>query len=89
MKTADTLAERDGGAGWLYTSGSSDELTEREREILSLMAKGHSNQSICRTLIISPRTVESHVRNVFIKLGLDESPDNCRRVLAVLAFLQT
>jgi DNA-binding NarL/FixJ family response regulator len=70
------------------TSGPLDELTEREREILGLMAEGHSNQSICRTLVISPRTVESHVRSVFIKLGLDESSDSSRRVLAVLAFLQ-
>ena len=68
--------------------GPLDELTEREREILSLMAEGHSNHSICGRLIISPRTVESHVRSVFIKLGLAESPDSSRRVLAVLTFLQ-
>jgi DNA-binding NarL/FixJ family response regulator len=65
-----------------------DELTEREREILSLMAEGHSNQSICGRLVISPRTVESHVRSVFMKLGLADSADSSRRVLAVLAFLQ-
>jgi DNA-binding NarL/FixJ family response regulator len=68
--------------------GPLDDLSEREREILSLMAEGHSNQSICHRLVISPRTVESHVRTVFIKLGLAESPDNSRRVLAVLAYLQ-
>ena len=76
------------GVGWGCKTGRLDELTERERKVLGLMADGHSNQSICRTLVISPRTVESHVRTVFIKLGLDESPDSCRRVLAVLAFLQ-
>ena len=68
--------------------GPLDELTEREREILALMAEGHSNHSICARLVISPRTVESHVRSVFIKLGIAESPDTSRRVLAVLAFLQ-
>jgi serine/threonine-protein kinase len=69
--------------------GPLDELTEREREILGLMAEGHSNQAICSRLVISPRTVESHVRTVFMKLGLPESADSSRRVLAVLAFLQT
>jgi DNA-binding NarL/FixJ family response regulator len=68
--------------------GPLDDLSEREREILGLMAEGHSNQSICRRLVISPRTVESHVRTVFMKLDLAESPDNSRRVLAVLAYLQ-
>jgi DNA-binding NarL/FixJ family response regulator len=68
--------------------GPLDELSEREREILALMAEGHSNRSICARLVISPRTVESHVRSVFIKLGIPESPDSSRRVLAVLAFLQ-
>jgi DNA-binding NarL/FixJ family response regulator len=70
------------------TPGPLDDLSEREREILSLMAEGHSNQSICRRLVISSRTVESHVRTVFMKLDLAESPDNSRRVLAVLAYLQ-
>jgi serine/threonine-protein kinase len=69
--------------------GPLDELTDREREILGLMAEGHSNQAICSRLVISPRTVESHVRTVFMKLGLPESADSSRRVLAVLAFLQT
>ena len=68
--------------------GPLDELTDREREILSLMAEGHSNQAICSHLVISPRTVESHVRTVFMKLGLPESTDSSRRVLAVLTFLQ-
>jgi DNA-binding NarL/FixJ family response regulator len=68
--------------------GPLDDLTERERGILALMAEGHSNHSICERLVISPRTVESHVRNVFTKLCIAESPDSSRRVLAVLAFLQ-
>jgi DNA-binding NarL/FixJ family response regulator len=65
-----------------------DDLTERKREVLGLIARGYSNQTICRDLDISPRTVESHVRSVFMELGLDESPDTSRRVLAVLAYLQ-
>jgi DNA-binding NarL/FixJ family response regulator len=68
--------------------GPLDELTEREREILALMAEGHSNHAICGQLVISPRTVESHVRSVFMKLGIPESSDSSRRVLAVLTFLQ-
>lgn len=68
--------------------GPLDELSEREREILALMAEGHSNLAICGRLVVSTRTVESHVRSVFIKLGIAESPDSNRRVLAVLAYLQ-
>jgi DNA-binding NarL/FixJ family response regulator len=71
------------------TRGPLDELTEREQEILSMMAEGHSNQAISARLVVSSRTVESHVRSVFMKLGVAESPDSSRRVLAVLAFLQT
>lgn len=65
-----------------------DALTDREREILSLMAQGHSNDSIRAKLFISRRTVESHVASVFAKLGIPESPDSSRRVLAVLTYLQ-
>ena len=65
-----------------------DTLTDRERQILSLMAQGYSNDAICNQLVISRRTVESHVSSVFAKLGIAESPDSSRRVLAVLAYLQ-
>ena len=65
-----------------------DTLTDREREILSFMAQGYSNDSICNQLFISRRTVESHVSSVFAKLGIVESPESSRRVLAVLAYLQ-
>jgi DNA-binding NarL/FixJ family response regulator len=65
-----------------------DELTEREREVLALMAEGRSNKAICSRLFLSPKTVEAHVRHVFTKLGIDVSPDDHRRVLAVLAFLR-
>lgn len=64
------------------------ELTPREREILALMAEGRSNQGICRTLWLSPKTVETHIRGAFAKLGIREAPEDNRRVLAVLAYLR-
>ena len=65
-----------------------DELTARELEVLSLMAEGHSNEGICKTLFLSPKTVETHVRHILGKLGIGEAPDYHRRVLAVLAYLR-
>jgi serine/threonine-protein kinase len=65
-----------------------EELTSREREIVALMAEGRSNQGICRALWLSPKTVETHIRGAFAKLGIRESPDDNRRVLAVLAYLK-
>lgn len=64
-----------------------DSLTTREREILSLMAQGHSNASIAELLFLSPKTLEKHVANIFMKLGLPPEAEGHRRVLAVLAFL--
>src|SRR5256885_449237 len=64
------------------------ELTSREREILALMAEGRSNQGISRTLWLSPKTVETHIRGAFAKLGIREAPEDNRRVLAVLAYLR-
>ena len=66
-----------------------EELTAREREVLGLMAEGRSNRAICATLFLSPKTVEGHVRQIFMKLGLRESPEQHRRVQAVLSFLRS
>ena len=66
-----------------------DELSDREREVLELVAEGLSNGEIGRRLFIAERTVEAHVKHVFFKLGIDPAPETNRRVLAVLAFLRS
>jgi len=63
-------------------------LTEREREILEQMAEGRSNQAIGERLFLSPKTVESHVGSIFSKLGLLQTPDDHRRVRAVVMYLR-
>jgi DNA-binding NarL/FixJ family response regulator len=65
-----------------------DELTPREREILSLMAEGRSNPAIAERLTLEVKTVEGHVRAIFSKLGLEATLKDHRRVLAVLAYLR-
>jgi DNA-binding NarL/FixJ family response regulator len=64
------------------------QLTDREREVLSLMAQGMNNASIAKTLFLTDRAVEKHINSMFHKLGLTEEPDVHRRVMAVLAFLR-
>jgi DNA-binding NarL/FixJ family response regulator len=65
-----------------------DDLSDREREVLGLIAEGMSNRAIAARLFVTERTVEAHVTQIFQKLRLPESPDQHRRVLAVLAFLR-
>lgn len=68
--------------------GPLEALTSREREVLQLMAEGRSNAAIATALWLTERTVETHVRSIFVKLGLLTSPTDHRRVLAVLAYLK-
>lgn len=72
--------------------GDSDDalgaLTKREKEVLSLMAEGLTNNAIARRLVLTERTVEGHVRSVLMKLDLPENADAHRRVLAVIAYLR-
>ncbi|MEO6511083.1 MAG: response regulator transcription factor [Nocardioides sp.] len=63
-------------------------LTARERDVLALMAEGHTNVGIAKRLWVSDRTVETHVANILIKLDLDRTDEGHRRVLAVLTFLE-
>ena len=62
-------------------------LTSRERDVLSLMAQGHTNAGIARRLFLSQRTVETHIASLLAKLGIEPATHGHRRVLAVLAFL--
>ena len=64
------------------------ELSEREREVLHLMAEGRTNAAVGSTLHLSEKTVEGHVRNIFSKLGLEPTVEDHRRVLAVLMYLK-
>jgi len=64
-------------------------LTPRERDVLALMAEGHTNAGIARRLWVSDRTVETHVANILSKLGLEPTDEMHRRVLAVLRYLES
>jgi DNA-binding NarL/FixJ family response regulator len=77
-------------AGLVARRGAGDPLealTEREQDVLGLMAEGLTNNGIAKRLYLSERTVEAHVRHLFTKLSLPETEDGHRRVLAVLAYL--
>ncbi|MDX6260610.1 MAG: hypothetical protein QOH84_2298 [Kribbellaceae bacterium] len=66
-----------------------DALTARERQVLGLMAEGRSNEALGAQLAIGAKTVEAHIRQIMQKLQLPESPDDNRRVLAVLSYLRS
>jgi DNA-binding NarL/FixJ family response regulator len=68
--------------------GPLDALTERERAVLAAMAEGYSNQAIAARLYLAPKTVEANINRLLRKLGLPDSGDGNRRVLAVLAYLR-
>jgi serine/threonine-protein kinase len=69
--------------------GPLGELTEREREVLALIAEGHSNSAIGEQLFLSHKTVEANITQIFLKLDLGDLPHRHRRVLAVLAWLRS
>lgn len=71
------------------TAGALEELTERERDVLALMAEGLTNHAIAGRLVISVRTVETHVASIFLKLGLSTAGGDHPRVLAVLTYLRS
>jgi DNA-binding NarL/FixJ family response regulator len=71
------------------SAGRLDKLTSREREVLALMAEGRSNHSIASELVVTERAVEKHVTSIFVKLDLPATADDHRRVLAVLAYLNS
>lgn len=69
--------------------GPLDALTERERDVLAAMAEGYSNQAIASRLFLAPKTVEANINRVLRKLGIPESAEGNRRVLAVLTYLRS
>jgi len=71
-----------------HDEGPVADLTGREREVLVLMAEGHSNRGICDRLYLSPKTVEAPIRHIFRKLDIGETAEYHRRVLAVLTYLR-
>ena len=63
-------------------------LSDREKEVLGRLAEGPSNRAIAGRIFVTERTVEAHITQIFQKLGLEESPEQRRRVLAVIAYLR-
>ncbi len=63
-------------------------MTERERQVLALMAEGRSNRALARDLSVTAKTIETHIASIFAKLDLHPEPDDHRRVLAVRAWME-
>ena len=82
-----TVIDRQVVDAYLCRGGRVAGLTEREVEVLRLVASGRSNAGIAATLVISRRTVDAHLRSIFAKLGLEADPDDNQRVLAALRWL--
>jgi DNA-binding NarL/FixJ family response regulator len=74
--------------GRTRAAGPLDQLTPREREVLALIAQGRSNAGVAQELVVTVAAVERHVTRIFDKLGLHQSTEQHRRVLAVLRYLQ-
>jgi DNA-binding NarL/FixJ family response regulator len=92
VASGDTVLDPDVVSYLLGRHANRDRLTalsERERDVLALMAQGRSNMAISRHLVLGPKTIESHIASILTKLGLLPEPDDNRRVLAVLTWLQT
>jgi len=85
----EVVAQLMGGRAVVADQARLDTLTPRELEVLELIAEGRTNAAIARAMVVTPGAVEKHVSNIFSKLGLPASDDDHRRVLAVLAFLQS
>lgn len=85
---ADVVSTLLGATDGRHREGHLAQLTVREREVLALVAEGRTNPAIAAQLTVTTRTVETHVASIFGKLDLPESPDDHRRVLAVLTYLR-
>jgi DNA-binding NarL/FixJ family response regulator len=82
------VVERLIGRARRQSEGPLDRLTPREREVLALIAQGRSNAGVAEDLVVTTAAVERHVTSIFDKLGLHASPEQHRRVLAVLTYLK-
>jgi DNA-binding NarL/FixJ family response regulator len=86
VATGGTVLDPDVVQALLGKRSAVDRLSAREREVLALVAQGRSNAAIARSLVLTAKTVETHIASIFTKLDLGQEPDDHRRVLAVLAW---